>query len=74
MIKHQYGNAITEDLWDAIGTASGAPVLDNMEQWIKHVGYPVLTVSEETHAANTIEVEQSRFITLGEDFNGHGLF
>lgn len=63
--KRAYGNATTEDLWDAISEASGVPVRENMELWIKDVGYPVLTVAEEVDG---IGIEQSRFLSTG---NGH---
>jgi len=60
--KHKYGNATTEDLWDALSEASNVPVADNMALWIKTMGYPVLTVAEEMDG---IGVEQSRFISTG---------
>lgn len=62
MKKHKYGNATTEDLWDALSEASNIPVADNMALWIKTMGYPVLTVAEEMDG---IGVEQSRFISTG---------
>lgn len=62
MKKHAYGNATTEDLWAALGEASNVPVEENMALWIRHVGYPVLTVGEEMDG---IGVEQSRFISTG---------
>ena len=33
-----------EDLWNALGVASGKPVADVMTTWTKQMGYPVLTV------------------------------
>jgi aminopeptidase N len=60
--KHAYGNATTEDLWNALSDASGVRVRDNMALWIQEVGYPVLTVAEEIDG---IGVEQSRFISTG---------
>lgn len=65
MKKRAYGNAVTEDLWDALSEASKVPVIDNMALWIKHVGYPVLTVAEES---DSIRIEQSRFISTGIAF------
>jgi aminopeptidase N len=61
--KHAYGNATTEDLWNALSDASGVRVRDNMELWIKHVGYPVLTVREEKDG---LCIKQSRFISTGD--------
>jgi Peptidase family M1 domain len=60
--KHAYGNATTEDLWNALSRASGVGVRDNMDLWIKDVGYPVLTVAEEMDG---IGIEQSRFLSTG---------
>jgi aminopeptidase N len=64
--KHAYGNATTEDLWNAVSDASGVDVRDNMAIWIKEVGYPVLTVAEEVDG---IGIEQSRFISTGTPLN-----
>jgi aminopeptidase N len=64
--KRAYGNATTEDLWDALSEASNVPVNENMEIWIKHVGYPVLTVAEEIDG---IGIEQSRFLSTGNPQN-----
>jgi len=61
--KRAYGNARTEDLWDALSEASNVPVRENMDLWIKHMGYPVLTVSEEVDG---IGIEQSRFLSTGK--------
>ncbi len=42
--RHQYGNARTRDLWDALGEASGQPVAAMMDTWVEQAGYPVLDV------------------------------
>jgi aminopeptidase N len=64
--KHAYGNATTEDLWAALSEVSGRNVTDIMELWIKHVGYPVLTVEENWgEDAGGIKITQSRFISTG---------
>ena len=39
---HQYSNARTEDLWTALGEASGQPVGAIMDTWTKQTGYPAL--------------------------------
>ncbi|HVF73789.1 MAG TPA: M1 family metallopeptidase, partial [Acidimicrobiales bacterium] len=41
---HEYGNAETTDLWDAIEEASGEPVRATMDSWIFQGGHPVLRV------------------------------
>jgi tricorn protease interacting factor F2/3 len=43
---HKYGNATTEDLWEAIEKVSGKPVRKMMDTWVKQVGYPVVKVND----------------------------
>ena len=57
-----YGNATTDDLWAALGQASGKDVKSFMEPWIKKIGHPVLTVAEEP---GQVGVRQSRFLLGG---------
>ena len=51
LTKFKYRNAITEDLWESLGAASGKPVLDVMTTWTKQMGYPVIKVK--TQSLNT---------------------
>lgn len=44
---HSYGNATTNDLWSAIGEASGQDINTLMDPWIRRIGFPVLTITEE---------------------------
>ena len=65
--KHAYGNATTDDLWQALSDASGKDVKSFMEPWIKKVGFPVLTIAEEPSPSGCeIGVQQSRFLTTGD--------
>ncbi len=41
--RHQYANATTTDLWDALEGASGQPVRTMMETWIHQGGHPLVT-------------------------------
>ncbi|KAK4222805.1 putative aminopeptidase [Podospora fimiseda] len=61
--KHQYGNAKTEALWAALTEASGVDVNTLMQNWIEKVGFPVLTVTEDSQS---ISVKQSRFLSTGD--------
>ncbi|KAI4207325.1 MAG: hypothetical protein LQ348_000599 [Seirophora lacunosa] len=63
--KHAYGNTKTEDLWAALSDASGKPVENIMNIWTKNVGYPVITVNEDTNS-NTIKVKQNRFLRTAD--------
>ncbi|KAI4217715.1 MAG: hypothetical protein LQ351_000311 [Letrouitia transgressa] len=63
--KHAYGNTKTEDLWSALGDASGKPVEKIMDIWTKNIGYPVITVTENP-GSNSVHVKQNRFLRTGD--------
>lgn len=42
---HQYGNAQGDELWDALGKASGMQIGDIMHSWLNQPGYPVVSAS-----------------------------
>ena len=61
--RHQYRNAATRDLWDALGEASGQPVAEMMDSWVQQTGYPVLDVgSRRTGDSLEVTASQSRFV------------
>lgn len=60
---HTYSNATTQDLWSALSQASGQDVNALMEPWILKIGFPVLSVTEQT---NQISIKQSRFLSTGD--------
>ena len=69
--RHQYANARTRDLWNALSEASGQPVAEIMDSWTSQTGYPVLEATV-NRSGEAIEVglSQSRFLydeILGED-------
>lgn len=45
--KHEYDNAETTDLWDAIEESSGQPVRTLMDSWVFQAGYPMIAVRAE---------------------------
>ncbi|CAG8028672.1 unnamed protein product [Penicillium nalgiovense] len=61
--SHAYGNATTNDLWSALSKASGQDVHSFMDPWIRRIGFPVVTVTEEP---GQITVSQSRFLSTGD--------
>ncbi len=76
--RHQYANARTRDLWNALAEASGQPVTDIMQTWTAQTGYPTLDASVERgddggdNGDNgiVISLSQSRFLyddILGAD-------
>src|SRR5580700_3587886 len=60
---HAYGNATTNDLWSGLSEASGQDVNALMDPWIRRIGYPVISVTEEL---DQISVKQSRFLSTGD--------
>jgi len=60
--KKLYGNSVTNDLWEGIGTATGLDVIQIMDNWISKIGFPVLTVTE---SAAGIHIRQDRFLEAG---------
>ncbi|KAE8394749.1 Aminopeptidase 2 mitochondrial [Aspergillus alliaceus] len=63
--KHAYGNTQTGDLWAALADASGKPVEQVMDIWTKNVGFPVVTVSEDS-GSSSIKLTQNRFLRTGD--------
>ncbi|TDZ28345.1 Aminopeptidase 2 [Colletotrichum spinosum] len=61
--RHAWGNATTNDLWQALSEASGKDVGSIMNIWTQNIGYPVVSVTE---SGNSISVEQHRFLTTGD--------
>ena len=61
--KFKYGNAKTEDLWNALSEASGKDVTKVMSTWTKKIGYPVVTVIED---GNKVTFVQNRYLSTGD--------
>lgn len=60
--NHQFGNATSGDLWNAISEVSGKDVGAMMESWITKIGFPVIKVSSK---GDKWVIEQSRFLNGG---------
>ncbi|CAI6328255.1 unnamed protein product [Periconia digitata] len=60
---HKYSNATTNDLWSALSKASGQDVNAFMDNWIRKIGFPVVTVAEEP---GQIGLRQQRFLLAGD--------
>jgi len=63
LTKHKYGNATTEDLWNALEKVSRKPVRKMMDSWVKQVGYPMIEV---TSQGSKIHLKQKRYLTENE--------
>ena len=60
---HEYGNARTQDLWQALEDESGLPVTTIMDSWVKQMGYPVLRVQADRRAEDVhLTLTQERFV------------
>lgn len=60
--KYPFGNAKSDDLWDAISEVSNQNITELVEPWIRAIGFPSLHVSKE---GDKIKIEQKRFLTEG---------
>jgi puromycin-sensitive aminopeptidase len=58
MRRHREANAIADDLWGALGEASGQPILDLANGWIRQTGYPVVDLALD---GTTVALRQRRF-------------
>lgn len=57
---HAYNNTVGDDLWKALGDASGKDISTFMNTWISQPGYPVLSVSKQ---GDQITLSQQQFFT-----------
>jgi len=64
--KHQYANAETTDLWDALEESSGQPVRKLMDSWIFQPGFPIVSVRPASNGRGIV-LSQRRFAYLPED-------
>lgn len=59
---HEYANATSEDLWNALGKASGKPVEKIMSSFVLQPGVPMVTVSTACQEGQTaVTVTQQRY-------------
>jgi puromycin-sensitive aminopeptidase len=57
---HAFGNATTEQLWQAIGDASGKPIPKIMHGWVYQPGYPLIS-TQVNGESKKLTLEQGRF-------------
>jgi len=60
MRRHKEANATADDLWGALADASGEPILELANGWIRQVGYPLVSV--QTRGRKVI-LRQRRFFS-----------
>jgi puromycin-sensitive aminopeptidase len=63
--RHEYANAETTDLWDALEASTRQPVRALMDSWIFQAGYPLISVERESRS---LVISQSifRYIESGD--------
>jgi puromycin-sensitive aminopeptidase len=64
MRRHREANATADDLWGALGEASGQPILDLANGWIRQTGYPVVDLALAPAGAGgapSVTLRQRRF-------------
>jgi puromycin-sensitive aminopeptidase len=68
MRRHREGNATADDLWAALGEASGQPILEMANGWIRQMGYPLVTLTlapsspQNAGAPPSVQLTQRRFL------------
>jgi puromycin-sensitive aminopeptidase len=58
MRRHGKGNAVANDLWNALGAASGQPVTELANAWIKQGGFPLVRAER---TGRRVRLSQRRF-------------
>ena len=60
MRRFARGNAVADDLWKALQEASGQPVLDLANRWIRQPGFPLVGLARE---GTKVRLTQRRFLS-----------
>jgi len=63
--KHKFANTETDDLWEALASASSEPVSEIMNSWIFQEGHPLVSVAL-ADDKKSLKLSQKRFYYLGE--------
>ncbi|KAF5277379.1 hypothetical protein FQA39_LY06192 [Lamprigera yunnana] len=69
LLKHQWGNAVTQDLWNELQklVPESINVTEIMNTWTMQMGYPIVTINEDN---NNYILTQKRFL---KDYSKPGL-
>ncbi len=71
--KHEYANAETTDLWDALEETSKQPVRKMMDSWIFQPGFPIIR-AEAGSDGKSLKVTQRRFFLLPDGTENNQLW
>ena len=64
--KHAYGNTTADDLWAALGEASGQNIGAFMRKWLTKPGFPMVDIDWEP-GTTEIKLTQQRFLSNPEE-------
>ena len=67
----KYKNAEGQDLWDAIGKASGMPVTAMINTWLKQPGFPLVEINQD---GNNLKIKQKRYLLESDKKFSKGLW
>jgi len=67
----KYKNAEGQDLWNAIGNASGMPVSSMVHTWLKQPGFPLIEVHQD---GNILKLKQKRYLLESDKKFSKGLW
>jgi tricorn protease interacting factor F2/3 len=67
----KYKNAKGQDLWDAIGKASGMPVTTMINTWLKQPGFPLVEINQD---GNNLKIKQKRYLLESDKKFSKGLW
>jgi tricorn protease interacting factor F2/3 len=67
----KYKNAKGQDLWDAIGKASGMPVTAMINTWLKQPGFPLVEINQD---GNNLKIKQKRYLLESDKKFSKGLW
>ncbi len=62
--KHQYGNTVTPDLWEALDGVCVWPVSEIMDTWVYQHGFPQIAVRR---AEGGLQLSQRRYLAIPDE-------
>ena len=70
LTRHAYGNAVSEDFWNALAEVSGKPCVEFMKQWTNVIGFPILQLKQHDNNNNKLIMSTDRFCASGANTVG----
>jgi aminopeptidase N/puromycin-sensitive aminopeptidase len=73
LAAHRYGNATSEDFWNAQTRVSGMPVDKVMQSFVEQPGVPLVTIGERDGNGEKVTLAQRRFFLAASSGGSGGL-